>query len=594
VESIAALALPLISAVFLALFSSLLPRKAIEWIGCTSIFLSFFCFALLYRQDSLPLHIPLFSWISINSLFVNVALFVDSLSLLMTLIITGVGFLIHLYSIGYMDHDKDVGRYFSVMNFFIFSMLLLVLASDLLVLFVGWEGVGLASYLLIGFWYQKPAASKAAKKAFIVNRVGDLGLLLGILFAFSLFGTSDIGKIAKMAPSFAVETALVTCMTLLIFWAATAKSAQIPLHVWLPDAMEGPTPVSALIHAATMVTAGVYLVVRLHPLYILAPVSLEVVRAIGVATALFAAISALSQQDIKRVLAYSTISQLGLMFVACGCNANTAAMFHLTAHAFAKALLFLSAGNVIHMMAGLTDMNLMGGLAKYFPKSNILFLIGTLALSAVPPFIPFFSKELLLESIATYRVYYALVLFVSMLTAFYLTRAYLLTFQGPCLAKQVDTLHEAPCIMWLPVAVLAILSTIGGFFFDFSAFHITIQTTYAVACILFSIFLGVAAHKKLLSRLRTGWEFSLQAFYINELYARIFVRPALWLAKDTSAVLEQKVVAASMEYPAKLSSYAASIFERLQNGQIRIYLSWIVLMGLVLTLYILFMSGSYV
>jgi NADH-quinone oxidoreductase subunit L len=581
--------LPLISALFIALFSFCLSRKAIELLGSGVILLSFLSFAFLYLKQAGVVYAPLFSWISFDTLSVQVALLLDPLSLLMALIITGVGFLIHWYSVGYMDHDTDVARFFSVMNFFIFSMLLLVLATDLLVLFVGWEGVGLASYLLIGFWYQRPAASKAAKKAFVVNRVGDLGLLLGILFAFTLFGTSDISQVTTASKgSFEI-----TIMTLLIFWGATAKSAQIPLHVWLPDAMEGPTPVSALIHAATMVTAGVYLVVRLHPLFTLAPITLEVIATIGIATSLLAAISAISQQDLKRVLAYSTISQLGLMFLACGFKAYDAAMFHLTAHAFTKALLFLSAGNVIHMLSGTTEMNQMGGLAKNFPKTNVLFLIGALAMSAVPPFMPFFSKELILESVAAHKNYFLAAFFVSMLTAFYLTRAYLLTFRGPSRLAKGLIPHEAPAVMYVPCILLAFLAINGGFFFDFGKFHPTNESALAVICILLAILLAYIAYKKRASELRTGWKFSLYAFYINELYRLLFVIPCKATANIVNKIFEKQIVEPTMNCPATFSYKAASVFELVQNGQIRTYLAWFVLIGVALALFIVQMSGGF-
>ncbi|MGZ6330821.1 MAG: NADH-quinone oxidoreductase subunit L, partial [Parachlamydiaceae bacterium] len=345
---------PLISFLFQLATSQLLPRKASTLISCTSIALSFAIFIGIlfqYLQNQMtPVTMALFEWIPIDKINANFSLHIDSLALLMSLIITGIGFLIHVYSVGYMEHENDYVRYFACLNLFIFAMLLLVLADNLALLFVGWEGVGLTSYLLIGYDYYRPKAAAAATKAFVVNRIGDLGFLLGLLFTFYLFGTSEISSISTQLSGYSIGDPLLTTTALLLFIGACGKSAQLPLHVWLADAMEGPTPVSALIHAATMVTAGVYLVVRMHVLFSMTPLVLLIIGIVGAATALFAALAAAGQIDLKRVLAYSTVSQLGFMFLACGVNAYYAAMFHLTTHAFMKALLFLCAGNVLHMM----------------------------------------------------------------------------------------------------------------------------------------------------------------------------------------------------------------------------------------------------
>ncbi len=563
-----ALFFPLASFLFILLTSP--SRKAVIWLGPSACLVPFFCFLFLFSTHVQPFETTLFNWIHTQAIKVDFTLHLDQLSLLMGMIITGVGFLIHVYSVGYMDHEPDICRFFAVMNFFIFSMLLLVLAADLVVLFIGWEGVGLASYLLIGFWFDRPADEKAAKKAFIVNRIGDLGLLLGLLLTFSLYGTCHIQEVcAKAGP-----TMYMTLLTVLIFWAATAKSAQIPLHVWLPDAMEGPTPVSALIHAATMVTAGVYLVVRLHPLFTLAPWTLELVGYVGAATSLFAALCATSQKDLKRVLAYSTISQLGLMFAACGVSANLAAMFHLTTHAFVKALLFLAAGNVIHMMHGITLMEKMGGLAKIFSTTNILFLIGVLAMAGIPPLAIFFSKDMILEELTRNKVCYLLAASTSLLTAFYLMRAYLLVFQGPC---HDTTFKEAPKVMLIPVSILAFLSTIAGFFLPF---HFTPSVWVSLTVALVGVGTAFVFNQT--------WSWFFHAFYIDTLYNWIVVQPMHFIAKSVAKIVEPKVFETSMRRVAEISYKTADLMQEAQNGQIRSYIAWMVTGAAFLIIYVVF------
>jgi NADH-quinone oxidoreductase subunit L len=584
-----ALFIPLATFLVLLLLGSSLPRRAIEYIGPGSILLSFASFCYLLYSQTIQLETTLFTWLPLQGFSANFALHLDAISLLLSLIITGVGFLIFDYSVGYMDHDRDIARYFSVMNFFIFSMLLLVLASDLIVLFIGWEGVGLASYLLIGFWYQRPAAAKAAKKAFVVNRIGDLGLLLGILLSFSLFGTSNMQEInLQVAEKFAVGAPIITILTLLYFWGATAKSAQIPLHTWLPDAMEGPTPVSALIHAATMVTAGVYLVARMHPLFSYAPTTMGVIALVGAATSLYAALSATGQKDLKRVLAYSTVSQLGLMFLACGMGAYYAALFHLTMHAFVKALLFLAAGNVIHMMHGTTLMDKMGGLSKLLRKTNIYFLIGTLSMSGIPPLAIFFSKDLILEEISYNRGYYIAGLCISLLTAFYLTRAYVLTFQGPCRVEKsaLATLKEAPSIMMIPVMILALLSTVAGALEAMAlGFHINVETWISVAVAISGVSIGAYVY----NRTRYASTICLNSFYINELYDALIVRPLRSASKGIADFFEPTFYSASIEKPAQASSKTAATLQEIQNGQIRSYIAWLVMGAALFIIYLVFM-----
>jgi len=398
-------------------------------------------------------------------------LLVDPLSLVMALTVSGVGFLIHVYSVGYMAHDEEPVRYFSYLNLFTFFMLLLVLGGSLPLLFVGWEGVGLCSYLLIGFWYRKQSASDAGKKAFIVNRVGDAGLILGMIVAFHSLGSLDLVELVTNAQSKPAEAAgsfgVLTVVALLLFVGACGKSAQIPLHVWLPDAMEGPTPVSALIHAATMVTAGVYVVARLSPLFALSETAMATVAILGTVTAFVAATIALVQTDIKKVLAYSTVSQLGYMFLACGVGAFGVAVFHLFTHAFFKALLFLGSGSVIHALHGEQDMRRMGGLRRRIPWTFWTFAIGTLALAGVPPLAGFFSKDAILAGALGdgHAVLFGVGLLTAVLTAFYMGRLMVLTFFGEFRGHEdpAHPIHESPPSMLVPLVLLAAGSIVAGF-----------------------------------------------------------------------------------------------------------------------------------
>jgi NADH-quinone oxidoreductase subunit L len=417
------------------------------------------------------------NWIDVGGFRVPVSLLVDPLSCVMMLVVTGIGSLIHVYSLGYMAHDEEKVRFFSYMNLFTFFMLLLVLGGSLPVLFVGWEGVGLCSYLLIGFWYERDSASAAGLKAFVVNRIGDAGLILGMAFMFRAFGTLDLVDIADnagaLAPEGLWEIGPVTIACLLLFLGATGKSAQIPLHVWLPDAMEGPTPVSALIHAATMVTAGVYMVARLGPLYHQSHTAMLVVAVVGVATALMAGTIAIVQTDIKRVLAYSTVSQLGFMFLAAGVGAFGVAIFHLYTHAFFKALLFLGSGSVIHAMSGEQDMRRMGGLRKKIPWTFWTFLAGTAAISGIPLLSGFYSKDaILLATLGTgHTVLFGLALLTALLTAAYMARLVLLTFFGDFRGGHAHAgasegehdVHESPWSMLGPLVVLALGSIVAGY-----------------------------------------------------------------------------------------------------------------------------------
>ena len=493
------LALPLAGFTVLALFGDFIKRgqpyerTGAGYLACGTVIAAFLLAAwsirsmlglgvrpedLRFAQPSLgwppgdPQRWPL-AWISVGPVDIPFALLLDPLSSLLTLVVTGIGSLIHIYSLGYMAHDEDRVRYFSYLNLFTFFMLLLVLGTNLPLMFVGWEGVGLCSYLLIGFWYKKKSAADAGKKAFIVNRIGDAGLILGMIVAFHSFGTLDLVDIAEGAGKLAAEplgqVGVITAVCLLLFVGACGKSAQIPLQVWLPDAMEGPTPVSALIHAATMVTAGVYMVARLAPLYHASATASLVVAVIGALTALMAATIAIVQTDIKKVLAYSTVSQLGFMFLAAGSGAYGAAVFHLFTHAFFKALLFLGSGSVIHAMSGEQDIRKMGGLLKKIPVTGVTFAIGTAAIAGVPFLSGFYSKEEILAgtlgAVALGPWLLGIGLFTAGLTAFYMTRLFVLTFLGHFRGDHETEhhVHESPWSMLLPLCVLAVGSIVTGY-----------------------------------------------------------------------------------------------------------------------------------
>jgi len=439
-----------------------------------AVALSFICGLTLFcklhglEESARVIRVDFFSWLSIGTLELPVAFVIDPLSSLMVLIITGVGSLIHLFSIGYMSHDERPSKYFSYLNLFVFNMLLLVLGANLILMFVGWEGVGLCSYLLIGFWFEDQEKAAAGMKAFITNRIGDAGFLLGIFTLFFAFGTLDFAQLISLLPHDPEVgwTGVLTLASLFLFIGAMGKSAQLPLYVWLPDAMAGPTPVSALIHAATMVTAGVYMIIRLNALYLLAPNTMMVVAIVGAATALFAATMGLAQKDIKKVLAYSTVSQLGYMFLAVGVGAFGAGFFHLMTHAFFKALMFLGSGSVIHAMDGEQDMTKMGGLKKYLPTTHWTFVCGWLAIIGTPLFSGFFSKdEILWMSFHSPRGSHGLWLvgvIAAGCTAFYMTRLMAMTFWGASRVPKSVHPHESPPSMLIPLCVLAVLSVFAG------------------------------------------------------------------------------------------------------------------------------------
>ena len=450
-------------------------EKIIGWIGSGTVGLSFLIVVIAFFQTlALPavdrkLIIILFNWLNVGGLNINVSYQVDQLSLVMALIVTGVGFLIHVYSIGYMHGDKGFWRFFSYMNLFIFAMMNLILSDNFVLLFLGWEGVGLCSYLLIGFWYdknfEKGTTADAAKKAFIVNRIGDFGFLLGMFLIYLTFGSLNFGEVFPRVASFTVPVSTFNFIALFLFIGAVGKSAQIPLFVWLPDAMAGPTPVSALIHAATMVTAGIYMVARCSIIFASAPAILIVIAVIGTFTAIFAASIGLVQNDIKKVLAYSTVSQLGYMFLAMGVGAFTSGIFHVMTHAFFKALLFLGAGSVIHSMHEEQDIQHYGGLKKYMPQTYFTFLVAALAISGIPPLSGFFSKdEILWNAFANgHVILWFIGTVTALLTAFYMFRLYFLTFEGKERFASNKHPHESPKLMTIPLIILALLSAVGGF-----------------------------------------------------------------------------------------------------------------------------------
>ncbi|CAA9215131.1 MAG: NADH-ubiquinone oxidoreductase chain L [uncultured Adhaeribacter sp.] len=565
-----------------------LPVGLAGFIGSATVFTSFLLSLYLFFNFNGQAYLSnVFNWVSVGTLQIPISFQIDQLSLIMLLLVTGVGFVIHVYSAGYMHHDENFGKFFAFLNLFIFSMLLLVMGANYVLMFFGWEGVGLCSYLLIGFWNKNQNYNNAAKKAFIMNRIGDLGFLLGIFLIFNTFDSVSyaeiFGKAAQM-PELLNAPVMIT-ITLLLFVGAMGKSAQLPLYTWLPDAMAGPTPVSALIHAATMVTAGIYMVLRSNVLYSLAPDTLHVIAVIGLITAVFAATIGLAQNDIKKVLAYSTVSQLGYMFLALGVTAYTSSMFHVLTHAFFKALLFLGAGSVIHAMSGEQDIRMMGGLRKKLPITFLTFFIGTLAISGIPPFAGFFSKDELLAHVWEHsKIMWAFGVLASFMTAFYMFRLLYLTFFGTFRGteEQRHHLHESPTSMTLPLIILAILSTVGGFMgipAIFGARHYLAdflspvfnnarlanpamfepaQLDHATEYMLMAISVGVAVVAIIVAyityvknrtvpaaenaRLSPLHNLIYHKYYIDEIYNAIIVRPVMWLSTNVYRFIEQSVI----------------------------------------------------
>lgn len=585
-------------------------KRAVGWAACLAVGLAFaISLALLWSLAGLPpegrrVEVPLYTWMTVGGLQVPFALLLDPLSLLMATVVTGVSLIIHVYSVGYMAEDARYARFFTYLNLFVLMMLILVLANNYLVMYVGWEGVGLCSYLLIGFWFERKSAADAGKKAFIVNRVGDFGFALGIMLIFSAFGTLQFSGVLDPEVARAVlgGTGLAGWITLLLFTGATGKSAQIPLYVWLPDAMEGPTPVSALIHAATMVTAGVYMVARNYVLFELAPSTMAVVAGIGAATAFFAATMALVNNDIKRILAYSTISQLGYMFVAVGVGAYASGMFHLTTHAFFKALLFLCAGSVMHAMREELNIQKMGGLRERTPVTYWTFAVGAAALAGVPLFSGFFSKdEILWRAFERNPVLWAVGLVTAFLTAVYIFRALFVAFWGkPRDKKAWDHAHESPRIMTVPLIILAVLAFAGGYIglprlswvegWLEPVFHasrmghgaggtmewvlMAISAVVALGGIALAYYLYVV-RPDLPVRLGKQYNLLYQVLYhkywVDELYALVFVEPLRSLGQWIAGILDPRVVDGAVNGVAWLTGQGGAGVSRLQTGYLRHY-----------------------
>jgi NADH-quinone oxidoreductase subunit L len=640
------LALPLAGAAINGLLGKNWSKLTVNSVGIGSVSLAFLSVLEAIREFSLlpagqiTFFKNYFNWMSAGSFKVDFALQMDHLTIVMLLVVTFVSLLVHIYSTGYMAHEEGYYRFFAYMNLFVFFMLTLVLAANIVLMFVGWEGVGLCSYLLIGFWFLKQSAISAGKKAFITTRIGDFGFTIGILLLFWTFSSVDFGtvfaKSANMPAESATQAGVLTWICLLLFAGAIGKSAQLPLYVWLPDAMEGPTPVSALIHAATMVTAGVYMVARMHPLFSRAPIAMFVVAIVGAVTAFYAATIALVQTDIKKVLAYSTVSQLGYMFLGCGVGAYAAGIFHLMTHAFFKGLLFLAAGSVIHAMGGEQDMRLMGGLRKKIPATYWTMFIATLAIAGIPGFAGFFSKDEILDAAGSgpnaHITLWLLGLVAAGLTSFYMFRLIFLTFFGK---ERFDEhkvhVHESPRNMTVPLMILAFCSIFGGWFAAphlmggtdyFEAFLHPVFSSYGVqsgieqgaslagsageaggmspspAMELFHALTGppvilaivgllVAwwfyirrpdAPKKLAERMHGLYTLLLNKYYVDEVYATLFIRPFLWISTNVLwHVVDERVIDGTVNGVADVAREAGGQARELQSGNARSYATWVVI-----------------
>jgi NADH-quinone oxidoreductase subunit L len=621
--------LPLIGFLINGLFRKNLSKTLSGIIGSGVILISF-CISLyvFFSVKGGNTHVAhYFNFINIESIKIGFDFQVDQLSSLFLLIITGVGFLIHVYSTSYMHEEdsKDFAKYFAYLNLFVFSMLLLVMGANYVIMFIGWEGVGLCSYLLIGYWFKNVNYTDAAKKAFIMNRIGDLGFLLAVFWIISKVGSTDyhtvFAAIAKNEETHLFTTTDITGITLLLFVGATGKSAQLPLYTWLPDAMAGPTPVSALIHAATMVTAGVYMIARSNALYSLdaAEITRTVITIIGLATALFAASIALKQNDIKKVLAYSTVSQLGFMFLALGLGNYVAAVFHVMTHAFFKALLFLGSGSVIHAMGGEQDITKMGGLSKHMRITYATFLIGCLAIAGIPPFSGFFSKDaILLSAFEHNKIIWALAVFAALMTAYYMFRLLFVTFSGKFRGThdQEHHLHESPSAITIPLIVLAILAIIGGFVGvphvlgghnELASFlqpvipvhevlhPVSAATEYALmggvtAAVIAAIAFAYMQNKNFAAKENTGFGKVLEnKWYVDELYNTIIVKPLQSVAAFFNNVMEKKGIDGFVNGVGRAVNYGSRQVRLLQSGHVGNYVLLMVIGILILFIVELFL-----
>lgn len=611
--------LPLIGFLINGLFRKQLSKSMVSIVGCGTMLLSFVLSLLIFFEvkSGQTAVVNFFPFITAGNLSIPFAFQVDQLSSLFLLIITGVGFLIHLYSTAYMHEEEShhFARYFSYLNLFVFSMLLLVLGANFVIMFIGWEGVGLCSYLLIGYWFKNNEYTNAAKKAFVMNRIGDLGFLLAIFWLILKLGTvtyttTDHTGVFDLFGK--LSNTDLTGITLLLFLGATGKSAQIPLYTWLPDAMAGPTPVSALIHAATMVTAGIYMIARSNILYTLAPVTQTVVAVIGLFTAILAATIALKQNDIKKVLAYSTVSQLGYMFLGLGVGAYTGAVFHVMTHAFFKALLFLGAGSVIHAMHHEQDIRKMGGLKKHLPITHLTFLLGCIAIAGIPPFAGFFSKdEILAAAFGANKIYWVIGVLTAAMTAFYMFRLYATTFLGSFRGteEQKHHLHESPAAMTIPLIVLAVFSVAGGWVgipevlmknahslehflspifaasnehahahtIDHNTEYLLMGISVAVAAIAIFIALGRFSKRPELGEPAGFGKVLADKWYVDEAYNGLIVRPINWLGKFLNSFIEKNLIDWIVNGVGKLVQYTSRQVRLVQSGQVGSYVLLMVL-----------------
>ena len=611
---------PLLGFIGLSWYGNRISRNLVGLVGCGTIGASFFM-TLVTLSNLLFLppeerggHVQtLYQWVSAGSFKLDLAILVDPLSVFMFLIVTGVGFVIHVYSVGYMHDDPEYSRFFAYLNLFIFSMLVLVAAADFFFLIVGWALVGLASYLLIGFWREKTSAVLAARKAFVMNVIGDVGMVIAALVIFETFGTLNFVDVFASAPDqFRPNDDSMLLITMLLLVGAFAKSAQLPLHTWLPDAMEGPTPVSALIHAATMVTAGVYLVARCHVLYELAPYTMYFIAGVGIITAIFAGSMAMVQYDIKRVIAYSTMSQLGYMFLAMGLGVYSLGMFHLMTHAFFKALLFMAAGSVIHSLDGEQDLRKMGGLQKVMPLTHATFLIGALALAGFPLTSGYFSKEAIILS--SYHadmgniVFWAIAVLTAGMTAFYISRVYLFTFFGRLRSPAAHP-HESPMIMIIPLLVLAVLALLGGVLgpwvdsflapvFGHVAYHPHDNALESIALVVGIGGIATAGLLYMVSKERLDlfkealaplYDLLFHKYYVDEIYDYLIVRPT----KAIGAFLEQKAEREGLDFTVdqvgltiKEVSHVISLW---QSGKVRSYALNMIVGVVTILMFVVFM-----
>ena len=605
---------PLLGFVLNGVVGHKLPKSIASGISTLMVLLSFITAAMQWSTVAADLNGSVnwdaYTFFNLDGILFKAAFSLDHLSIWMTLIITGVGTLIHLYSMSYMDHDNNTSKFFSYLNFFVFNMLLLVLGSNFLMMFFGWEGVGLCSYLLIGFWYQNESFGGAARKAFVMNRIGDLGLLLGMFLIIKNFGSLEYNVVLPAIAEGSSSTILISSISILLFIGAMGKSAQIPLFTWLPDAMAGPTPVSALIHAATMVTAGIYLVIRCQVMYSLAPMAQELILWIGLATALLGALIGLRQNDIKKVLAYSTVSQLGFMFVALGVGAYTTALFHVTTHAFFKALLFLGAGSVIHGVHERQDISQMGGLKKMMPITYITFLIGTLAISGFPFLSGFFSKDEILANVFHHNIVaYIVLVIAALLTATYMFRLLFLTFFGEFRGTdyKLSDVHESNWKMTLPLIVLAILSIAGGMLnlphylihedgflaswlrptfliFEHSN-HTEISTEIALITVAIFVFLfgfiysrNRYVNKGINAETPTSGigKVLSNKFYIDEIYNKLIVRPIEFFGDLLFALFDTLLLYGVTFSINPILKLVGRFNRKIQNGNIEYYLIYMV------------------